>query len=130
MVCLSANKMKGWIKGMMKKISIGGTKPGIVAACGLAALAVVTLCLVNQSQAQARGYVIGSEDALQASLFDPFLLTSIQASAPVGGEAPPPAAPAPALTPFDFGAGANIYVPPIRVPYRPPLRSPSRPPLW
>lgn len=111
--------------GMMKRASTR-TMPGIVAACGLLALAAVTLCWA--SQAQARSYEIGSRDAFMASLFDPFLLTATPLSASDASAAGP--APAPAAMPTaPASPAAAPYVPPIRIPYRPPLRSPSRPPM-
>jgi|SaaInl4_150m_RNA_FD_contig_31_1371219_length_2027_multi_3_in_0_out_0_1 hypothetical protein len=109
--------------------------PGIAAACGLVVLAVVTLSWVNQ--VQARSYEIGSRDALEASAFDPFMLTADSfmlrsmmtesAEPEVASAAMPMPAPAPSAAPGP-SAGAT-YIPPIRVPYRPPLRSPMRPPL-
>jgi len=110
---------------MNKWISLR-TMPGVVTACGLVALAVVTLSWAPQ----ARGFAVGSEDALEASLFDPFSLTADPFRSPTIRLAAPSRLPvAAAPTPTAPEAGIVSYVPPVRVPYRPPLRSPSRPPL-
>jgi len=123
---------------MIKWMSVS-KMPGIAVAGGLAGLAVASLCWVGQ--AEAREYEIGSIEAFEAALFDPFLLTADPFLLPVTrspspDEVLPVAAPAP-RAPSPRGAPAaapapsvgSTYIPPIRVPYRPPLRSPSRPPI-
>ena len=112
-------------------------RPGILTACGLVAFAVVTLSLANQ--ALARGYVVGSEEALDASLFDPFSLTTVSPfqSTTIRSVSPSRLTVASTSTVSEDSFAststaseeATFSAPTVRIPYRPTLRSPSRPVL-
>lgn len=116
--------MNKWI--LLKK------KSRIVAACGLVALAV-TLAWANQ--AQAAGYPVGSDEALEASFFDPFSLTSSPFQSSTIRRAPssvtvataaPTASVSTAVTPAPVSYSLPRRT--VQVPYRLPRRSPSQPP--
>lgn len=98
------------------------TKPGIVTACALVALAVVTLSLANK--ALAIGYPVGSEEALDASLFDPFSLTTTSPfrSTTIRSVAPSRSTVATAVP----TVSEATYVAPIYIPRVALVRSPSR----
>ena len=114
----------------MNKWMLLRMKSRIVTACGLVALAVVTLAWANQ--AQAMGYPVGSEEALEASFFDPFSLMASPFQSSTIRSAPfrlPVSTATTVTTAAPTVPASTAYVPPVRVPYRPPLRSPSRPPF-
>ena len=120
----------------MNKWMLLKTKSRVVTACGLVALAV-TLAWANQ--AQAVGYPVGSEEALEASFFDPFSLTAVDSfslttadpfrSSMIRSVAPSSSTVATAVPTVSEASTAFVAVHQmVIIPRTPLVRSPSRVP--